>query len=42
MIMPWRLLVLVTYESSYIYKSKVKTYHDKGIMKKDFKPGQQV
>jgi len=33
---------LTTYESSRLYKEKVKTYHDKKLLKKDFKPGQQV
>jgi len=33
---------LTTYESSRLYKEKVKKYHDKKILKKGFKPGQQV
>ena len=30
------------YESSRIYKQRVKAYHDKKLLKKDFQPGQQV
>ncbi|MCI56404.1 hypothetical protein A2U01_0077655, partial [Trifolium medium] len=30
------------YESSKLYKEKVKNYHDKRILNKDFKPGQMV
>ena len=30
------------YESSKIYKERVKAYHDKKLLKKDLKPGQQV
>jgi len=30
------------YESSKLYKEKVKKYHDKKFLKKDFQPGQQV
>lgn len=30
------------YESSKLYKEKVKNYHDKKIVKRDFRPGQQV
>jgi len=30
------------YESSKLYKQKVKAYHDNKLLKKDFKPGQQV
>jgi hypothetical protein len=30
------------YESSKLYKEKVKAYHDKRILNKDFKPGQMV
>ncbi|XP_006580786.1 uncharacterized protein LOC114411269 [Glycine soja] len=30
------------YESSRLYKEKVKAYHDKKLLKKEFKPGQQV
>ena len=30
------------YESSKLYKEKVKAYHDKKLLKKEFKPGQQV
>ena len=33
---------LNAYESSRLYKEKVKAYHDKKPLKKDFKPGQQV
>jgi len=33
---------LTAYESSRLYKEKVKKYHDKNLLKKDFKPGQQV
>ena len=33
---------LTAYESSKLYKEKVKAYHDKKLLKKDFKPGQQV
>jgi len=33
---------LTAYEASRLYKEKVKTYHDKKLLKKDFKPGQQV
>ena len=30
------------YESLRLYKEKVKAYHDKKLLKKEFKPGQQV
>ena len=30
------------FESSRLYKERVKTYHDKKMLKKDFQPGQQV
>ena len=30
------------YESSRLYKEKGKAYHDKKLLKKDFRPGQQV
>jgi len=30
------------YESSKLYKERVKKYHDKKLLKKDFHPGQQV
>ena len=33
---------LTTYESSKLYKDKVKKYHDKKLLKKDLQPGQQV
>jgi len=33
---------LNAYESSKLYKEKVKKHHDKKLLKKDFKPGQQV
>ena len=33
---------LTAYESSKLYKEKVKKYHDKKLLKKDFQPGQQV
>jgi len=33
---------LTTYESSKIYKERVKAYHDKKLLKRDLKPGQQV
>ncbi|XP_028215027.1 uncharacterized protein LOC114397109 [Glycine soja] len=33
---------LTAYESSRLYKAKIKTYHDNKLLKKDFKPGQQV
>ena len=33
---------LNAYESSRLYKEKVKAYHDKKLLKKEFKPGQQV
>jgi len=33
---------LTAYESSRLYNEKVKNYHDKKLLKKDFKPGQQV
>ena len=33
---------LNSYESSNHYKPKVKTYHDKKILHKEFRPGQQV
>jgi len=33
---------LTAYESSWRYKEKVKLYHDKKLLKKDFQPGQQV
>ena len=33
---------LIAYESSRLYKEKVKTYHDKKLLKEDFKPGQRV
>jgi len=31
---------LTTYESSRLYKERVKAYHDKKLLKRDFKPGQ--
>ena len=31
---------LTAYESSRLYKERVKTYHDKKLLKKDFQPGQ--
>src|SRR3954466_2095125 len=40
--MKWRKLRLQTYESNKIYKEKVKGYHDKKIVEKDFKEGQMV
>ncbi|XP_006606750.1 uncharacterized protein [Glycine max] len=33
---------LNAYESSRLYKEKVKAYHNKMLLKKDFRPGQQV
>jgi len=33
---------LTAYESSKLYKEKVKKYQDKKFLKKDFQPGQQV
>ena len=33
---------LTAYESSKLYKERVKKYHDKKLLKKDFQPGQQV
>jgi len=33
---------LNAYESSRLYKQRVKAYHDKKLLKKDFQPGQQV
>ena len=33
---------LTAYESSKIYKERVKAYHDKKLLKRDLKPGQQV
>ena len=30
------------HESFKLYKEKVKAYHDKKLLKKDFRPGQQV
>ena len=33
---------LTAYESSKLYKERVKAYHDKELLKKDFKSGQQV
>ena len=33
---------LNAYEPSRLYKEKVKAYHDKKLLKKDFRPGQQV
>ena len=30
------------YENSKLYKQKVKIYHDKKLLKKNFQPGQQV
>ena len=33
---------LNAYESSRLYKEKVKAYHDKKLLKKEFRPGQQV
>ncbi|XP_020219673.1 uncharacterized protein LOC109802668 [Cajanus cajan] len=33
---------LQAYESSQIYKSKVKSYHDRMIVQRNFQPGQQV
>jgi len=33
---------LTAYESSKLYKERVKAYHDKKLLKKDFKSGQQV
>jgi len=33
---------LNAYESSKLYKEKVKAYHDKKLLKKNFRPGQQV
>nr|KYP47398.1 hypothetical protein KK1_031012 [Cajanus cajan] len=33
---------LQAYESSRIYKSKVKSYHDRKIVQRNFQPGQQV
>ena len=33
---------LNAYESSKSYKEKVKAYHDRKLVKRDFKPGQQV
>jgi len=31
---------LTAYESSRMYKERVKAYHDKKLLKKDFQPGQ--
>jgi len=31
-----------TYESSKIYKQKIKAYHDKKLQRQNFQPGQQV
>jgi len=33
---------LTAFESSKLYKERVKAYHDKKLLKKDFKPGQHV
>ncbi|XP_006584237.1 uncharacterized protein LOC114420353 [Glycine soja] len=33
---------LNAYESSKLYKQKMKAYHDKKLLKKSFQPGQQV
>ena len=33
---------LNTYESSRIYKQKMKAYYDKKLQRKEFQPGQQV
>jgi len=33
---------LNAYESSKLYKEKVKKYHDKKLLKRDFKPGKRV
>ena len=33
---------LNAYESSKLYKQKMKAYHNKKLLKKDFQPGQQV
>jgi len=33
---------LTAYESSKLYKERIKKYHDKKLLKKDFQPGQQV
>ena len=33
---------LNAYESSKIYKQKMKAYHDKKLQRKEFQPGQQV
>ena len=33
---------LTAYESSKLYKERVKKYHDKKLLKKDFQPGQQL
>ena len=33
---------LTNNESSRLYKEKVKTYHDKKLLKREFKPGQEV
>ena len=33
---------LTAYEPSRLYKEKVKTYHDKKLLKREFKPGQEV
>ena len=33
---------LNAYESSRIYKQKMKAYHDKKLQRKEFQPGQQV
>ena len=33
---------LIAYESSKLYKERVKKYHDKKLLKKDFQPGQQL
>ena len=33
---------LTAYESSKLYKEKVKQYHDKKILKREFYPGQSV
>jgi len=33
---------ITAYESSRLYKEKVKTYHDKKLLKREFKPEQEV
>ena len=35
-------LTFQAYENSKLYKQKVKIYHDKKLLKKNFQPGQQV